>query len=56
MVSVPARREQVAFAAKRGLSQRQACTLIKVARSALRYRSRLAVKDAPMVARMSLVR
>ena len=46
MVSVPARREQVAFAAKRGLSQRRACTLIKVARSALRYRSRLVAKDA----------
>jgi putative transposase len=53
MVSVPARREQVAFAAKRGLSQRRACTLIKVARSALRYRSRLAAKDAPVVARMA---
>ena len=53
MVSVPARREQVAFAAKGGLSQRRACTLIKVARSALRYRSRLAVKDAPVVARMA---
>jgi putative transposase len=53
MVSVPARREQVAFAAKRGLSQRRACTLIKVARSALRYRSRLAVKDTPVVARMA---
>ena len=53
MVSVPARREQVAFAAKRGLSQRRACTLIKVARSALRYRSRLVAKDAPVVARMA---
>ena len=53
MVSVPARREQVAFAAKRGLSQRRACTLIKVARSALRYRSSLVAKDAPVVARMA---
>ena len=53
MVSVPARREQVAFAAKRGLSQRRACTLIKVARSVLHYRSRLAAKDAPVVARMA---
>jgi len=53
MVSVPARREQVAFAAKRGLSQRRACTLIKVARSALHYRSRLAAKDAPVVTRMA---
>jgi len=53
MVSVQARREQVAFAAKRGLSQRRACTLIKVARSALHYRSCLAAKDAPVVARMA---
>jgi putative transposase len=53
MVSVPARREQVAFAAKRGLSQRRACTLIKVARSALHYRSCLVAKDAPVVARMA---
>ena len=52
MVSVPARREQVAFAEKRGLSQRRACTLIKVARSALRYGSRKAVKDAPVLACM----
>jgi putative transposase len=52
MVSVPARREQVAFAVKRGLSQRRACTLIKVARSALHYRSCLAARDAPVIARM----
>ena len=52
MVSVPARREQVAFAGKRGLSQRRACTLIDVARSALRYRSRKAAKDAPVLSRM----
>ena len=52
MVSVPARREQVAFAEKRGLSQRRACTLIKVARSALRYRSVKAEKDAPVLACM----
>jgi putative transposase len=53
MVSVPARREQVAFAAKRGLSQRRACTLIKVARSSLRYQSRLAARDSSVVARMA---
>ena len=39
MVSVPARRRQVAYGRERGLSQRRACTLFKVARSALRYRS-----------------
>jgi putative transposase len=53
MVSVPARRSQVAFATGRGLSQRRACTLVKVGRSALRYRSRKAEKDAPVLARMS---
>ena len=39
MVSVPARRSQVAFATGRGLSQRRACTLVKVGRSALHYGS-----------------
>ena len=53
MVSVPARRSQVAFAAGRGLSQRRACTLVKVGRSALHYRSRKAEKDAPVLARMT---
>ena len=53
MVSVPARRAQVAFATGRGLSQRRACTLVKVGRSALRYRSRMAEKDAPVLARMA---
>ena len=53
MVSVPGRREQVAFAEKRGLSQRRACTLIKVGRTALRYRSRRVAKDAPVLARMA---
>lgn len=52
MVSVPARREQVGYATGRGLSQRRACTLVKVGRSALRYRSRRATKDAPVLARM----
>jgi len=52
MVSVPARREQVGFAAKRGLSQRRACTLVKVGRSALHYRSLKAVKNAAVIARM----
>jgi len=52
MVSVPARREQVTYAVRRGVSQRRACTLMKVARSALGYRSRLGVKDAQVVTRM----
>src|SRR5262245_8051692 len=52
MVSVPARRSAVAYATGRGLSQRRACTLLKVARSALGYRSRKAEKDAPVLTRM----
>ena len=35
MVSVPARRGQVVYATGRGLSQRRACTLVQVGRSAL---------------------
>ena len=35
-----------------GLSQRRACTLLRVARSALKYQSKMAAKDAPVVARM----
>ena len=53
MVSVPARRTQVAFATGRGLSRRRACTLLSVGRSALRYRSRRAERDAPVLARMA---
>jgi putative transposase len=53
MVSVPARRSQVAYATGKGLSQRRACTLIEVGRSALHYRSVKAVKDAPVLKRMA---
>ncbi len=52
MVSVSARRSAVAYAMGRGLSQRRACTLLKVARSALGYRSRQVEKDAPVLGRM----
>ena len=52
MVSVPARRSQVAFVSAKGISQRRACTLVKVGRSALRYRSLKASKDAPVLAAM----
>jgi putative transposase len=51
MVSVPARREQVAYATCRGLSQRRSCTLLSVSRSAPGYRSVKAAKDAPVLAR-----
>ncbi|RYD85738.1 MAG: IS3 family transposase, partial [Verrucomicrobiaceae bacterium] len=53
MVSVQARRAAVAFATTRGVSQRRAYTLLDVARSALGYCSRLAVKDAPALKRMA---
>ncbi len=51
-MSVPERRTAAAYAVGRGLSQRRACTLIGVARSALDYRSRQAEKDAPVLKRM----
>src|SRR6187200_2402216 len=53
MVSVPARRQQVAYGRELGLSARRACTLFSVARSTLKYRSRKARKDAPVVERMT---
>ena len=52
MVSVPARRQQVAYALKRSLSVRRACCLLRVARSSLNYVSRLDAKDAPVLAAM----
>jgi putative transposase len=47
-----ARRRQVAYGRERGLSARRACTLFKVARSALSYQGRKAASDAPVVERM----
>ena len=52
MVSSQARREQVAFACERGLSQRRACELFEIARSALSYRSVRAERDAPTLEAM----
>ncbi len=52
MVSPQARREQVALACERGLSERRACGLIGLARSSLNYTLRLPVKDAPVIAAM----
>lgn len=46
------RRRAVGHAVRRGISQRRACALIGVARSALHYESVLAVQDAPVVAVM----
>lgn len=52
MVGAPVRRRQVAYLHQRGLSLRQACALMSVARSSLRYRSRLIERDAPAVTAM----
>lgn len=52
MVGAPARRQQVAYASARGLSQRRACVLLSTARSSLHYVSTKAQADAPVVARM----
>ena len=52
MVSVRARRQQVGYAMQRGLSERRACTLLSVARSALKYRSTLIGRDAPILLAM----
>jgi putative transposase len=47
MVSSQARRDQVALAMERGHTQRQACELIEMPRSILKYRSVRAERDAP---------
>jgi len=52
VVSPQARREQVAFACERGLSERRACGLFGIARSTLSYELRLPVKDAPVIQAM----
>jgi putative transposase len=52
MVSARVRREQIAYLVARGRSQRRACALLSVARSTATYTSRLAAKDAPVVAVM----
>jgi putative transposase len=49
MVSARVRRRQVAYLCQRGRSMRRACALLSVARSSLRYQSRLALRDAPVI-------
>ena len=51
-MSVPARRQQVAYGREHGLSVRRACTLFSVARSALGYRGRKLATDAEVMERM----
>ena len=52
MVGARVRRQQVAYTRSRGLSDRRACAVLSVARSALGYQSRLAVRDAPPLTAM----
>lgn len=52
MVGARVRRQQVAYARRRGLSCRRACALLSVARSSLGYESRLQKRDAPAVTAM----
>ena len=52
MVSAPVRRQQIAYVCQRGRSIRRACALLSVARSTVRYESRLVARDAPAVAVM----
>src|SRR5437764_13065332 len=52
LVSVPARRRQVAYGRERGGSARRASTLFSVARSALRYQGRKTANDAATIERM----
>jgi putative transposase len=52
VVSSQARRQQIGLAIQRGHSQRQACELLGMSRSALAYRSEKAERDAPVVQAM----
>lgn len=52
MVGARVRRQQVAYARSRGLSDRRACALLSVARSTLGYTSRLIARDRPVVEAM----
>jgi len=52
MVSVPGRRQQVAYARSRGVSARRACALLRTARSGLKLESKRDKADAPVVSRM----
>lgn len=53
MVGAPARRQQVAYAQKRGLSQRKACALLSTSRSSVHYQSRLQERDEPLIKAMT---
>jgi len=52
MVSACARRKQIAYVRKRGISLRRSCALLQVARSTIGYESALAKRDAPVIEAM----
>ena len=52
MVSACARRKQIAYVRKRGISLRRSCALLQVARSTIGYESALARRDEPVIAVM----
>jgi putative transposase len=52
MVSAQARRKQIAYVRKRGISLRRSCALLQVARSTVGYESALAKRDAPVIEAM----
>jgi putative transposase len=52
VVSPQSRREQCAYACRRGIAKRRACGLIGMARSTLSYELRQPAKDAPVVRAM----
>lgn len=52
MVSATVRRQQVRYAHERGVSIRQGCRLLSVARSTLRYESTVAMRDQPVIEAM----
>ena len=52
MVSACARRKQVGYVRRRGISLRRSCALLKVSRSTIGYESTIAERDAPVVAAM----
>ncbi len=52
MVSACARRKQIAYVRKRGISLRRSCALLQVARSTIGYKSALARRDEPVIAVM----
>jgi len=52
VVSVQVRLDQARFAIGRGVTQRRACTLMKIARSGLGYQHKMPGKDRPIVSAM----